>query len=520
MTLDEMLKDVAITGGSWRPGLVVSGVTHDSREVRPGDAFVAVRGLKSDGLRFARQAVAAGAAAVVVGRGRAAEAFSLLTPHPRGDAAAGPGPEVSVVEVEDERHALALMSRAAYGRPDLEMPVIGITGTNGKTTTAYLLAAIWEAAGVRCGMIGTVEYRLGGEVLPAGRTTPEAPEIHRCLRRMRDGGAGACVMEVSSHALDLRRVTGIRFAAGVFTNLTRDHLDYHGDMETYFAAKRRLFESLPPDAAAILNADDLYGRRLAAGGAGFRRPILFGESEASAFRLVCADGGMEGMRIRIAAEGAEREIRSPLQGRPNAFNILAASAAARSLGLSWEAIADGVGRVERVPGRLERVEAGQSFAVVVDYAHTDDALRNVLEVLRSLTAGRLLTVFGCGGDRDAGKRPKMGAHAARLSDRVWVTSDNPRSEAPLSIIGMILEGIRGVPGAEARVIVEPDRAAAIAAAVREARGGDTVLIAGKGHETVQILSDRSVPFDDVEVARRQIELRLESERGDAGGEPA
>jgi UDP-N-acetylmuramoyl-L-alanyl-D-glutamate--2,6-diaminopimelate ligase len=488
-----MLRDVSVIHSTCPPGVDLSGVTHDSREVRPGWAFVAVRGMKSDGLDYLSGAVSSGASAVVVGRGRRIEAESKLR-----------GARVPVIEVEDERVALALMGRNVTGRPDLEMPVIGITGTNGKTTTAYLLTSIWEAAGVRCGMLGTVEYRVGDETFHGDRTTPEAPEIYRYLRRMREAGAKACVMEVSSQGLDLARVEGMRFAAAVFTNLTRDHLDYHGDMERYFAAKRRLFDSLSPETPSILNADDPYALRLAAPG---RRSVFYGESSAAHFRLAGFEGGIEGVRVRIVAEGQERILASPLPGRHNACNILAAATAARALGIDWKAIEDGVRAMRRVPGRLERVDAGQPFAVVVDYAHTDDALRSVLEVLRPLTPGRLITVFGCGGDRDRAKRPLMGAHAARLSDLAWATSDNPRTEDPLAIIGMILEGVRTVPGGESRVRVEPLREAAIAAAIAEARPGDTVLIAGKGHESEQIIGDRVFPFKDAEVARRLIEGR-------------
>jgi UDP-N-acetylmuramoyl-L-alanyl-D-glutamate--2,6-diaminopimelate ligase len=506
MTVEAVLRDLRVVRSSCPPGLEVAGVTHDSRRVRPRDLFVAVRGFKGDGLAHAPQAAKAGASAIVVGRGRFEEARAIL-----GEAA------LPLIEVEDERIALALIGRNAAGRPDLEMPVTGITGTNGKTTTAYLLTAMWEASGIRCGMLGTIEYRIGAEVTHGERTTPEAPEIQRYLRRMRDAGAGACVMEVSSQGLDLARVEGMRFAAAIFTNLTRDHLDYHRDMETYFAAKRRLFDALPRGAAAILNADDPYGLRLA--GPEGRRSVLYGSSPKADLRLLGFDGGIGGLTLRLAAEGKERELRSPLPGRPNAYNILAAAAAARSLGISWESIDEGLRRVRRVPGRLERIEEGQPFAVIVDYAHTDDALRNALEVLRPLTAGRLITVFGCGGDRDRSKRPLMGAHAARLSDLAWVTSDNPRTEDPLSIIDMILEGARTVPDGEARVRVEPDREAAIAAALASARPGDTILIAGKGHESEQILGDRVIPFDDAEVARRLMKARGGAEDGHAAGEP-
>jgi UDP-N-acetylmuramoyl-L-alanyl-D-glutamate--2,6-diaminopimelate ligase len=321
-------------------------------------------------------------------------------------------------------------------------------------------------------------------------------------------------MEVSSHALELRRVEGIRFAAGVFTNLTRDHLDYHGDMESYFAAKRRLFDGMEDGAPAILNADDPYGRRLAAGIG--QRVLLYGTADDAGFRIAGREEAMEGLTVRIEAEGARREIRSPLIGRPNAYNVAAAAAAARALGVPWEAIGEGAARTDRIPGRLERVRGGQPFAVLVDYAHTDDALRSVLETLRPLTRGRLIVVFGAGGDRDRSKRPLMGEHAARLADLAWLTSDNPRSEDPLAIIDMVFEGVRKAPEGAARCRVEPDRATAIAAAIGEAREGDTVLIAGKGHEREQILADRVVPFDDAGVARRLIEERFGTEHDGAG----
>ena len=506
MTVEEMLADVQVIRSACPLGLGLSGVTHDSRKVEPGFAFVAVRGLKADGLVYAAQAIAAGAAAIVVGRGRFSEAERAA------------GATAGVIEVDDERFALALMGRNAAGRPDLEVAVTGITGTNGKTTTSYLLASMWEASGTPCGVIGTIEYRFGKEAFPAERTTPEAPEIHRQLRRMRDAGAGACVMEVSSHALDLRRAAGIRFAAAVFTNLTRDHLDYHHDMESYFAAKKRLFEVLAPGAPAVINADDPYGRRLkreALPGA-----ILYGEAEDADFRLLSVEGGVEGSTLRLLAERGDHEIRTPLVGRLNAYNVLAAATAARACGLPWEAIRKGASRTLNVRGRLERVEVGQPFAVLVDYAHTDDALRNVLLVVRSITKGRVLTVFGCGGDRDRTKRPLMGAHAARLSDLAWVTSDNPRSEDPMAIIAQVLEGVRSVEGSERRCRVEPDRTKAIGEAIREARPGDTVLIAGKGHENYQILADRVIHFDDAEVARRFIVDRNGKGQFGGGGEPA
>jgi len=491
MRIAEMLEGVRVLRSMQIEGLEPSGVTYDSRRVRPGDLFVAVRGLKEDGLAHAAEAVAAGASAVVVGAGRYQSAVDLL---------AGTG--ARVLEVDDERAALAHLARNAAGRPDLALRVIGVTGTNGKTTTAHVLASMLEASGTRCGVIGTVEYRLAGRVLPAVRTTPEAADTHAYLASMLEAGAGACVMEVSSQALDLRRVEGMRFAACVFTNLTQDHLDYHKDMERYFQAKRRLFTEIAPGAPAVLNADDAWAARLAAEAGG--RAVLFGESESAHVRLVGMSGDLDGSKLAVLSGGEEIEIATPLPGRPNASNVLAAAAAARALGLPWDAVREGAEMCGPVRGRLEQVREGQPFAVIVDFAHTDDALRNVLTALRPLTEGRLIVVFGAGGDRDKGKRPLMGERAVQLADLAWLTSDNPRTEDPVSIIGMVLEGVRRVPGGEGRCRVEPDRSKAIAAAIAAARPGDTVLIAGKGHEAEQIIGSRRLPFDDVQVARDAI----------------
>ncbi len=504
-----MLEGVEVRRQSLPAGLDVRGVTCDSRAVRPGDLFVAVRGERQDGLRYLGEAIRAGAAAVAVGAGRFDEAQGLISGLGEG------GSRVGLLELADEREGLALLGRNVQGRPDLEMKITGITGTNGKTTTSWILAAIFDAAGIPCGVMGTVERRFGREAEPASRTTPEGPEIHAWLRRIRNAGAGACAMEVSSHALDLKRVAGLRFSAAVFTNLTRDHLDYHHDMESYFAAKKTLFTGLAPGARAVINGDDPWGRRLAAESGG--SIVIYGEEPGSSFRMVGHRTGAGGTTVRIAGGGEETEIRSPLLGRPNAWNLLAAAATARAQGLSWEAIRDGASRVPQVPGRLQRIEAGQRFTLVVDYAHTDDALRNILEALRSLTRGRLITVFGCGGNRDQSKRPLMGAQVAKLSDLFWVTSDNPRDEDPMAIIEMILDGIREIPGAMEACRVEPDRAAAIRAAVAEAGAGDTILIAGKGHERTQVLGSRTIHFDDAEVSRRAVEeIHGQEGKGDGG----
>lgn len=517
MRVEEMLGKVSVRRSSVPPETDLRDVTCDSRTVGPGDLFVAVRGERADGLDYLARAVSAGAGAVLVGPGRYREAAARLAEAGAGE----PGRPVGVMEVEDEREALALLGRNVQGRPDLEMRVIGITGTNGKTTTAWLLASMLEAGGIPCGLMGTVEYRFGGLRREAERTTPEGPEIHRWLRKMRDGGAGACAMEISSHSLELKRVAGIRFAAAVFTNLTRDHLDYHGDMDRYYAAKRKLFENLEEGRPAVINADDPRGGDLAGRTPG--RPVLFGRGEGADFRMTRCQTSLDGTEMVVeTAWGESEEILSPLVGIPNATNILAAAAAARSLEVSWEAIRAGTETTRAIPGRLERVDRGQPFAVLVDYAHTDDALRNVLEALRPLTPGRLITVFGCGGDRDRTKRPLMGAHAARLSDLFWVTSDNPRSEDPGAIIEMVLEGVRQVGGSGGDCRVEPDRAKAIQAAVAEGRAGDTVLIAGKGHERVQIGAGGALPFDDVEAAREALGHWLAVDGGpngmDGGGE--
>jgi len=477
--------------------LEVTEVTHDSRRAGPGVVFVAIRGAAADGLSFARDALAAGAGAVVVGTGRSGSEELARAAR--------------VIEVEDERAALATMSRNLRGRPDERLPVVGVTGTNGKTTTCRILATILEAAGVKTGTLGTVGYLVNGEEIPAERTTPEAPDIHRYLARMVSAGCGACVMEVSSHALDLRRVHGMRFRAAVFTNLTRDHLDYHGDMERYFRAKASLFEGLAPPASAVINTDDVYGRRLVSELASSEKkawlePITFGEEAGATIRIADLKARGDGSAISLATPEGAVALRTSLVGRPNAYNVTAAAAAARAMGISWDVIARGAAAATRVPGRMEEVGEGDP-RVIVDYAHTDDALRSLLETVRQVAPGRIVLVFGCGGDRDRTKRPLMGAHAARLADRVYVTSDNPRGEKPEAIIEEILAGVEQVPEGRSRCRVEPDRAKAIESAIRDAEPADTVVIAGKGHETYQILGDVVRPFDDREVARAALEAR-------------
>ena len=478
----------------------VIDVTYDSRQAKPGSVFVALRGVNADGARFASQAIANGAIVVVA------------------ETAAPAGVTTPWIQVSNARSALAELSAAFYGNPSEELVLVGITGTNGKTTTSYVLASIFEAAGLKCGRIGTIGYRIGARELNAPRTTPEAPELQQMLRGMRTEGCGACVMEVSSHALALRRADSLRFAAGVFTNLTRDHLDFHGDMEAYFAAKRRLFEILPEGAVGVINVDDRRGRDLVAAA---RRPVTYAIDAAADVRPGPLTFTLDGLEFEIRTPRGTLHVRSPLVGRPNAYNILAAAATAMALDLPFSAIESGVSRLENVPGRFQVVsDAADDVRVIVDYAHTDDALKNLLETARPLATGRVITVFGCGGDRDRTKRPLMGAVAARLSDLVIVTSDNPRSEDPERIMDEIRRGIvmpadRIAPkgqqkGTPSLAIV--DRREAIEKAIKDARPGDLVLIAGKGHEKYQVIGDKTLPFDDVDVARAALARRRSGSR--------
>lgn len=473
----------------------VTGIAYDSRRVAPGEIFVALKGERTDGVQFAREALARGAVLVV------AEA-----PPPEDEA--------PWCTVPDARRAMAALAAARYGHPSRDLVAVGITGTNGKTTTSYLISAIFDRAGLRCGRIGTIAYRVGTDERPAGRTTPEAPDIQRLLREMVDAGCRACAMEVSSHALALRRVDETVFRAAVFTNLTRDHLDFHGTMERYFQAKRRLFELLAPEGVAIVNVDDAYGAELARA---LPRVTTFGVNAPADVSAAPFTVALTGLELDVRTPRGPLKVRSSLVGRPNAYNILAAVAVATALDLPAAAIERGVGEVEAIPGRFQVVStSADDITVVVDYAHTDDALRNLLQTARPLAAGRLITVFGCGGDRDRTKRPLMGAVAARWSDEVIVTSDNPRSEDPEAIIADILRGLvpeasrSGSAGAHYAAIV--DRRAAILRAVAMAEPGDLVVIAGKGHERVQEIGGATIPFDDVDVAREALARRRAGRR--------
>ena len=464
------------------------GVTHDSRQAKRGWIFVALHGLKADGISFAPQAIANGAAAIVAER---------LPDAPT---------DVAWIVVGNARRALAVLAAEFNRHPSRQMQVVGITGTNGKTTTSYLLAAMFEAAGTRCGLMGTVAYRIGDRELQATRTTPEAPEVQALLREMVDAGCGACVMEVSSHALALERVHGMQFAAGVFTNLTRDHLDFHADMEDYFTAKRKLFEMLPEDAPALINLDDPRGSSLLET---VRRPVSYAINRTADVSPGPLSYSLEGLRFDVRTPQGTVHVRSRLVGRPNVYNILAAVGTAAALGTAVDAIERGLAELAGVPGRFE-LASGQNddITVIVDYAHTDDALRNLLETARPLARRRLITVFGCGGDRDRTKRPLMGMVAARLSDVVVLTSDNPRSEDPARIIDEAARGAQAeLRNGRTELLTIVDRKEAIANAVRRAQPGDVVLIAGKGHEKYQEIGGRVLPFDDVAVAREALAAR-------------
>jgi UDP-N-acetylmuramoyl-L-alanyl-D-glutamate--2,6-diaminopimelate ligase len=470
----------------------VTGIAYDSRQVAPGHVFVALKGLHNDGSAFIRQAVDRGAAAVVSEQAQ----IDLAVP---------------VLQVHDARAALAILAAEFHGHPSEKMRVIGITGTNGKTTTSYLVASIFQAARIKCGVLGTVAYRIGDQVRESTHTTPEAPDVQQLLREMVDRGCGACAMEVSSHALSLKRVDAMTFSAGVFTNLTRDHLDFHGDMESYFRAKRRLFEELPRDAPSLINMDDPRGAAVVEVSA---KPVTYAINQPADITPGPLAYSFDGLAFDIRTPRGTLQVKSKLVGRPNVYNILAAASTAVALDLPFDAIEKGIQALDAVPGRFEVVSGPQDdIMVVVDYAHTDDALRNLLETARPLAPGRLITVFGCGGDRDRTKRPLMGAVAGRLSDVIVITSDNPRREDPGRIIEEVQRGITGDtrrPGSQLFAIA--DRRVAIMKAIEVARPGDLVLLAGKGHEKYQIIGDASLPFDDVAVAREVLARRRTNSR--------
>jgi len=461
--------------------LEIRGIAHDSRRVRAGYIFFALVGTARDGHDYVASAISRGAVAVVAERPVSAAA------------------NVPQILVRHTRRALAEVSHRFFGRPSSAMDVVGITGTNGKTSVAHLCRSILRAGGHSCGLLGTIEYDTIRRTLPAGMTTPESMDIHQFLHEMAAEGGRHAVMEVSSHALDQHRTDFVRFAVGVFTNLTQDHLDYHGGMGAYREAKARLFEGLGPRSWAVLNADDpehdFFAGRSCAG------KIRYGLGEGADVRAVIRHASLDGVVFRLISPIGQATVRSSLVGRHNVYNALAAASCGVALGLDLDAIRAGIEEMPPVPGRLERVDCGQPFQVLVDYAHTPDALESVLSSLKDLVPGRLIVVFGAGGARDRKKRPLMGRAVEAKADLAWITSDNPRTEAPQDIIDDILAGITR------RMLfrTEPDRGLAIRAALAAALPGDLVLIAGKGHETTQVLRDRAVPFDDREVARAALE---------------
>jgi UDP-N-acetylmuramoyl-L-alanyl-D-glutamate--2,6-diaminopimelate ligase len=478
----------------------VQGIDYDSRRVAPGFLFFAFPGSRVDGREFAAQAVTRGAMAIV------------------SELSAPAGVAAPWLQVAHGRHALALASKTFYGKLDEKIPLTGITGTNGKTTTSYLVDSILRTAGMTTMLAGTIEYHLGSKVLPAANTTPESLDLHRMLAELAalpGGNSKAATMEVSSHALSLGRVYGMQFQTAVFTNFTQDHLDFHHTMEDYFAAKRLLFTGSggPPPRFSVINRDDEWGKKLA--GLGTTSDVLlYGLGSEAMVRARHIHSSLNGLRFDVTFDKLRFEINSRLIGKVNVYNILAACCAGMTFQLPPETIARGIEACAGVPGRFERVDEGQPFAVVVDYSHTEDALRNAISVARTLNAKRVITLFGCGGDRDRAKRPLMGQAAGELSDLVVLTSDNPRSEEPLQIMNDALVGLRRT---NTRTIVEPDRAVAIRKAIEEAHAGDVVILAGKGHETYQIFRDRTIHFDDREVAREALRSFGFGNRGGGAG---
>jgi UDP-N-acetylmuramoyl-L-alanyl-D-glutamate--2,6-diaminopimelate ligase len=490
MTFQHLLDGAEVLSQSGNPD--VTSVEYDSRRVKPGCAFVAMRGESSDGNRFIDTAIQSGAVAIVT------------------DAAAEkPRFGVAWAVVSHGRRALARLSANFYKRPAERIAIVGITGTNGKSTTAFLIESIFNAAGRKSALIGTIEYHVAGRVVPAPHTTPEALELNRIFNEAIGQGATDAVMEVSSHALAQERVYGIPFDVAVFSNLTRDHLDYHKTMDEYFAAKRILFEGCGTDAprTAVTNLDDEYGAKLAEFSRKRSSTVLTYGWDRGDFHAANVDINPRGTRFDLITPTEKIAINSPLIGRVNVYNILAAAVACSARGCSAKEIERGIESLTHVPGRFQRVDCGQPFTVVVDYAHTDDALRNLTALAREFVSransnARVLTLFGCGGDRDRTKRPLMGEVAGRASDFVVLTSDNPRSEDPCAIINDSLVGLQktGV-----KYAIEPDRKKAIILAINEARPNDIVLLAGKGHEKMQVTREGSAPFDDVKVAQEALQ---------------
>ncbi len=481
MILAELLRDTNVLQFDGPPALNIDSLAYDSRRVRKGCLFFAIQGNAVDGHNFLEQALRSGAIGVASERAKPADF------------------PVAWVRVPNIRRALAAAARAFYGYPDRRLRIAGITGTNGKTTTAYLLHSIFESAGIKSGLLGTIEYRTTLRSDTAHHTTLESLELAAYFDELAREGGQAAVMEVSSHALAQERVWGVRFEAAIFTNLTVDHLDFHKDLESYFAAKRRLFEGLgtPPPELGVINLDDPWGEQLLK--LPQPRQLTYGISSNAQVKVRHFGQDAKGIHATLSMPEGKLEVESPLLGRANLANILAAAAAASGMNIANEQIRQGIRRQHSVPGRFEQIDEKQPYLVLVDYAHTHDALKQALQTARGLTLNRLIVVFGCGGDRDRSKRPLMGEVAGKLSDAVVLTSDNPRSEDPFLIMN---DAMVGLQRSGASYVAEVDRERAIRLALEQAREGDVVLIAGKGHETCQVFKDRTIVFDDREVSRR------------------
>ena len=478
MRLNELLEGIDVQSKTGNLTVEVTGVQYDSRAVEPGMVFVAIHGAQADGNSFIPQALDRGAVAIISEN--------------------SPSESPAWIEVASDRGALASLAAGFYNRPTTRMKLVGITGTNGKTTTAYLVESILGSMAVPTAMLGTIDYRFSGYQVKAERTTSEAPDLERLFSLAVEQGCRCAVMEVSSHAIAMRRVDELDFDVVAFTNLSSEHLDFHHGMREYFEAKQRLFTGLSgsPPESAILNRDDPYFEELAR--SGNSRILSFGVGANADIHPIDCDFGDSGIEMDLETPSGKISLKSTLQGRPNLYNIAAAVGIALAMDCPLDSIAHGVGALDGVPGRFENIDRGQDFRVIVDYAHTDDALAQVLDAVREITTGRVIVVFGAGGDRDRSKRFRMGEVAGKGSDMAVVTSDNPRNEDPLEIIAMITDGLKCAQGEYESV---PDRRQAIARAIEAAAPGDTVVVAGKGHETVQVIGDRALRFDDRDVAR-------------------
>ncbi len=500
MPLEDLLRGIESIRFEGDPRTLISGLAYHSGQVRPGYLFAAIEGYVRDGHDFVPEALRRGASALLVREGR----------EPSQEVARG----VAVISAPDTRRALALLSDRFYRHPSGKLELVGVTGTNGKTTTTFLVERMAEALGLRAGLLGTVRYRIAGKEFPVERTTPESVDLQRLLREMVDAGCEVAAMEVSSHSLFLKRVDGCEFRVAVFTNLTRDHLDFHVDMESYFSAKARLF--LPSEKgglepkAAVINGDDPWGRRLLRSTEA--ELLVYGCDEDCDLMGKLLKSDSRGLLVEMKYRGWKGKGWSRMTGSFNLYNLMAAMGVAAVLGWDLNEAFQAVLEFPGVEGRFQKVDEGQDFSVLVDYAHTPDSLQRALEACREMAEGRVLVVFGCGGDRDRGKRPEMGRIAVTGSDLAVITSDNPRSEDPLAIIEDILQGIRDA-GAAGEYVVIPDRRDAIVWAVMEAKRGDVVLIAGKGHERYQVFADRALPFDDALEASRALRMRASKTEG-------